>query len=538
MAEGEIEMKKYDQKIEQRLVDLGNLIRSKPSVVTNGMRKIERMGQVKPLRSNAFISTLAKSGFGLAACLLIGALIWFSIVWPTSITLADVHKSIESKTWVLIRYDDGAQEWANLRERQCFVTYKTESPYNFYVGMRDHVNGIWRAYHSNWGQQIHEEAFAVRPYPQTPWEYAVGGWDDRGGGRFSNKTVEKSTDTIDGRKVIRFDTYNIGPLGLRSLAQQVWADLETRLPIRIRKYSGPGKFKTGDFSFPQTGPSSIYDLNAPQGLQVVRNWGVIEPSARTIVDAAKQARQQFPDKMRILRKSKCRLDIYYRCDNKLRCESYGKIDERNNVLLPIELPETYEHIREWASDHLTLVNLLIYDGEYEYDLVRAPWEPEVKLRVEYQNNEWIYVFVRISEQWPYINNVGPMTVLEDEPGTPPGCVLLRYEGLGLRRDWYVDPKRDYICVKQIEFRKDQDTGQLTRSSEVGRADLTRLSSGQWYARTIKSQGKTIAEYDVRLLTNVELENLTGKDNAVGFFSGEKLLKNAMDNGINVTFWAR
>jgi hypothetical protein len=131
-----------------------------------------------------------------------------------------------------------------------------------------------------------------------------------------------------------------------------------------------------------------------------------------------------------------------------------------------------------------------------------------------------------------------MKVLEDEPGTPPGCVLLRFEGLGLRRDWYVDPGRDYICVKQIEFRKDQNTDQLIKSSEIERTDLTRLSSGQWYARTIKSQGETAAEYDVKLLSDGELESLADKEDATGFFDGEELLKNAMDNGINVTFWAR
>ncbi len=129
-------------------------------------------------------------------------------------------------------------------------------------------------------------------------------------------------------------------------------------------------------------------------------------------------------------------------------------------------------------------------------------------------------------------------MLEHEPGTPPGCVLLRYEDLDLQRDWYVDPERDYICVKQIELRKDQDTDQLTKSQEIERADLTRLSSGQWYARTIKSRGKTVAECDVKLLTDVELKNLAGKDGSTGFFDGEKLLKNAMDNGIKITFWAR
>ena len=537
-------MKEHDKQIEKRLKVLGDLLRSQPSATTNGMRKIEQMEQVKPLRSVAFIPTLVKSGLGLAACLLIGAFLWLSIAWPTSITLADVHRSIESKTWVLISYEDGMKEWANLSERLCFLTYNRNR--NFYVGMRDHVNGIWRAYHSNWGEQIHEEPFTVRPYPQTPWEYAVGDWDDRGKSEFSHTIVEKVNVTIDERHVVRFDTYSIGPLELRVLTQQVWADPKTRLPIRIRKYSRPDKSKTGDFSFPETGPSSIYDLNAPQGLKVVSNWGIIEPAARAIVNAARQALQQLPDKMRIVRKSKNRLDIYYRIDNKLRHETYGKIDDKDNRPLPIEPPETYEYIREWAMNNLTIFNLRIYDGEYEYSydtgdgLRDSSEKPGAKLSVDYHGNAWIDTLIPLESQWPYISNVGPMEVLEDEPGTPPGCVLLRYEGLGLRRDWYVDPKRDYICVKQLQFRKDQDTDQLIMENywEAERTDLTRLPSGQWYARTIKSQAGPAVEYDVKLLTDSEIEQLTGKDYSVGFFDGEKTLKSAMDKGINVTFWAR
>lgn len=538
-------MKEHDKQIEKGLKDLGDLLRSKPSVVTNGMRKIKQMEQVKPLRSVVFIPALVKSGLGLAACLLIGAFLWFSIAWPTSITLADVHRSIESKTWVLVSYEDGMKEWANLSERQCFVTYNRNQ--NFYVGMRDHINGIWRYYHSNWGQQIHEQSFTTRPYPQTPWEYAVGDWDDRGIGQFANKTVEKSTDTIEGRKVVRFDTYNVGPLSIRSMAQQVWADPETRLPIRIRRYSRPEKFNTGDFSFPETGPSSIYDLSAPQGLEVVSNWGVMEPDARAIIDAAKQALRQLPDKMYIVRKSDYGISISYRCGNKFRSESYGKTEPNHNSLFVIKPPESNEQIRQWASNNLALFDLCIFDGEYEYsyDTGEAPWdsseEPGAKLSVEYHGGEgdWIDALIPLRNQWPYKDNVGPFEVLEGEPGRPSGCVLLRYEGLGLRRDWYVDPKRDFICVKQLQFRKDQETGQLKMENyrETERTDLTRLPSGQWYARTVNSQGGQAVEYDVKLLTDFEIEQLTGKNDSKGFFDGEKLLKNAMDKKVNVTFWA-
>jgi len=48
----------------------------------------------------------------------------------------------------------------------------------------------------------------------------------------------------------------------------------------------------------------------------------------------------------------------------------------------------------------------------------------------------------------------------------------------------------------------------------------------------------MVEYNVKLLTDFEIEQLTGKNDSKGFFDGEKLLKNAIDNKVNVTFWAR
>ncbi|MHC4477008.1 MAG: hypothetical protein ACYTEL_15285 [Planctomycetota bacterium] len=543
-------MKEYDEQIENRLKDLGDLLRSQPSVTENGMRTIEQMKQVKRPRIVALMPPLVKSGIGLAACLVIGVSLWLSIAGPTAITFADVQKSIDSKTWVLIRYEDGAEEWANLRERRCFYTRQDEDGGNFYVGMRDHVNGIWRYYHSNHGRQIHEQPFTTRPYPQTPWEYAVGDWDDRGIGQFAHKTVEKFTDTIDGRQVVRFDTYNVGPLGIRSLAQQVWADPATRLPVRIRKYRRPEsnrKFDAGDFSFPDTGPSSIYDLGAPQGLKVVENWGVIEPAAKAMIDAAKEALRQLPRKMRIVKKGKYGLSISYRYGNKFHSESYGLTDAKHNNPLPIEAPENNDQIRQWASNNLTLFDLDIFDGEYIYSFNSGEglWDsserPPARLSVRHHGADWINVLVHLQGHWPYTSNVGPIRLLEDEPGTPAGCVLLRYEGKDLRRDWYVDPERDYICVKKLEYRKDKETNKWVEDEywQAECTDLTRLPSGQWYARRTKGKGYTVTtETDVELITDSQMELLTGKEDSAGFFDGKRLLKNAMDKGAKVTFWAR
>lgn len=532
-------MNERDQQLEERLGALGARLRSRPSVIEEGMHAIRQMPQARPAGRVVLLPALARSGLGLAACLAIGVFLWLLPAGPAGITLAQVHQSIDSKPWVLICYEDGTQEWANLRERLCFVTYGDS--HNFCAGMRDHVNGIWRAYHSNWGEQIHEERFTPRPYPQTPWEYATGDWDDRGIDRFSHVMVEKSSDNIDGRDVVRFDTYDVGPLGLRVLAQQVWADPQTRLPVRIRKYRGPDRdnmCNTGDFSFPETGPSSIHDLGAPEGLPVVVNWGIIEPTAKAIVDAAKEALRQFPREVQITRRSEYGLSISYRLGEKLRKETYGLASPDHQSLLPLELPDNVEQIHSWASGHLTLFELCIHDGQFEYTYNTGDglWDsstyPGATLSVRRGSGEnWIDALMPIRDQWPFIDNVGPMRVLEDAPRLPTGCVLLRFEGHDLRRDWYVDPARDYICVKQREFAPDD-----IHTRQIDRMDLTRLPSGQWYAKTVHTPNTV--KLDVHPLSHAEIQELTRENESSGFFSGERLLQEAMDRGASVTFWAR
>jgi hypothetical protein len=46
------------------------------------------------------------------------------------------------------------------------------------------------------------------------------------------------------------------------------------------------------------------------------------------------------------------------------------------------------------------------------------------------------------------------------------------------------------------------------------------------------------ELDVKLLTEADMQRLTGPDGSTGLFDGEKLLKEATARGAAVTFWAR
>ncbi len=169
-----------EKQLETRLKDLGTLLRSQPSPVERGLQRINDAQPVKSRRSLYGIPLLTKPGLGVAACLLISLCLWFFMTLPSTVTLAEVQEAVKARTWIHIAYDDGDQEWANLRERRSYFTSKPLDDGNFYAGTRDHVNGVWRYYHRNWGEQIHEKPFTPLAYPQSPWEYAVGDWDNRG----------------------------------------------------------------------------------------------------------------------------------------------------------------------------------------------------------------------------------------------------------------------------------------------------------------------------------------------------------------------
>ena len=537
-------MTSHDEQLDAKLQALGSALRSQPSVVNS--KAIAAKQRQHPWWIASRLS-LTGSGLGLAACLLIGAYLLLTVASPNSITLAQVQASLDSVPWVLIQYDDGQQRWANLRDRRCFLKSQDADGGNFHVAMRDHVAGLSWHYHTNWGQQIHEERFTPKPYPQTPWEYAVGGWDDWRNSLPDHTSVETIADTIEGQNVVRFDTYDIGPLGLRTLAQQVWADPETRLPLRIRKYSrrtGQIEMAAADFSFPETGPSSIYDLGAPEDLPVVANLGVIKPAAEAIIEAAKLAQRQLPERLCVVGKSRTAFSITWRWGNRLRSESFGLTDPTHNEAFPINIPSDVEDLHQWAKDNLTLYNLTVFDGQYEYtyNTGQAPWDfaksPVGGLHVQRRGSDGINVLVPLRDQWPYTSNVGPMTVLENVPGIPPSCVLLRYEGLGLCRDWCIDPDRDFICVKQAECREPPEANAQIDDDywRIERTDLRQLPTGQWYAGTVGSPNREggTSECEVTVPSEADLLSL----DADGFFDGETILRKAQDNNIPVTYWAR
>ena len=107
-----------------------------------------------------------------------------------------------------------------------------------------------------------------------------------------------------------------------------------------------------------------------------------------------------------------------------------------------------------------------------------------------------------------------------------------------------DPEKDYICVKQREIRRENDLGPWVESRHVSadRADLHQLPSGQWYARTVSYQNRPdkFGTYEITPLTESELERQLelAKEDPAEFFDGERLIQEARENNVPITFWGR
>lgn len=70
-------------------------------------------------------------------------------------------------------------------------------------------------------------------------------------------------------------------------------------------------------------------------------------------------------------------------------------------------------------------------------------------------------------------------ILEPTPETPPGTLGLRADVGGRRLDYFIDPRRDFLCVRYIEWCR--IGGGWVAGHETILSDLTPLADGCWSA---------------------------------------------------------
>lgn len=492
------------------------------------------------------------------------------LFWPTSLTMAQMQEAVEAVSWIHLQYDNGEELWISPRKR-IWASASADGS----AGFTDYQTGVQHIYHvPPYPQNIFERQLEPWDSPRSAWDVIVGYLEERadepvGNGRFE---VEQHKETVDGRRLVRFDSYIINALDERLLTNQIWADPNTRLPVKVRRRLSLGDrqrqnfeptFATGTYTFPNAGPESIYDLDVPKDLIVVKpDTSEPEEEAAQLLEAIRAAEARFLANYRVIvwqNERASSIDVlHFSGLPKLKQRANGsnwldfrgvKIRSDHFVNLGSEhpqyhlpLPATAERVHEWASTQ-TPVDLFLSDGEREYSQ-NGPMPPML------QDAENVSVIVNrvvsrpaspttnwpTEYQWPTAHRVfgSPLEMLEATPDDLPGTIGLRTTYGSIRYDFFIDPRRDNICLRQI-LRERRDNDWFKRR-ETTLDELVQLPSGHWVAtkRQIYTGGSPERNIRPRRSTwLIRIEELDPENIPPSTFDGELLLKKARELGATI-----
>lgn len=191
-------------------------------------------------------------------------------------------------------------------------------------------------------------------------------------------------------------------------------------------------------------------------------------------------------------------------------------------------------VLEWAETQVP-VSIAVFDGENSYKKSNPHPSPS------FENHPEPKVYVHRGEslfsssrqhnlQWSYANRPpGQFQRIEEMPEDIVGCIGLRIDAGDIRRDFYIDPEHDYICVRKIWWKKRLDNWEREREYEY--FDFVQLPGGQWYTQrrnlvTYEDSEKEKVQGEVHW--NVDFTILEEDEYPPGTFNGEKLLEEEVE----------
>jgi hypothetical protein len=467
----------------------------------------------------------------------------------SAVAFADVRAAFMTQPWVHLQYDNGTESWYNLKTGDhCHKQLYSWGDSFVYINRKDNLR---QRYTPEWGQHISEDRptiykdNVIPPYePTTAWGRIVGHWEKvavQGDSKFYE--VQTDIDTLEGKTVIRFDIYYIDALERRLLTKQIWADTVTKLPIKIREKLTTQQQKdqnreyiTGVFLFPETGPSSIYDLGVPRDLPVAKTYDkVADPSIEEIFELAKQYYENFPKRCRAVIWQNDRdseIEIIWRNGEKIRFNHYFNMDRQRHPQYHLDLPTTVKDILAWAKTQPP-ISIYLDDENKSYHRSHHPAFEDLKTPKTRVTRSWRGGLPEsaqfIERHWAYCINRSPtqFKLIDDAPESLSKYIGIKTESGDIRRDHYIDPEHDYIRVQNIWWK--MRDGQWEKEREYIATEMAQLPAGQWYVTKRKlitypdpDRGTTGYEYNF----NIDIKLLEEDEFPPDTFNGEKLLEGA------------
>jgi len=477
-----------------------------------------------------------------------GLVALLSLSGGASLALADVQAATDKVTWVHVKFQGGgqiAEQWICPGQGKWFAKL-TDGDIVFV----DETQNVRLRYEksivtlSQDAPTIYADGNVPKWQPKSAWQFVVGPYEAQAGKAAGNFKVDKTEETIDGRRLVRFDMYYKDALGRQRLETQMWADPETRLPVRgryrlqIGERTQPGQeWTTGTFDFPATGPADIYALGVPAGLQPLRSDSIPD-DAKAVIEKARKAAEAFPKTYRLVTWTNDRdseIDVVWRDGEKLRMNRYFNL-RAEYPAYHLSLPASAEQVLKWTETQTPMDITVFADGR-EYRRLN-PYPKGVRTTSPQETTVHVS---RISSgryprtdrtpptdyQWPFLNRGGPAEVVKDDPETPADCILLRFGATGFRHEYYVDPSKGYMCMKEVHWRL--RAGRLEKWRDYWLFNLERASDTAWYAtrRLMIDYGDSGAGIGrSHAYWNVRFTPLKAEELPPGIFDGKKLLEGA------------
>jgi hypothetical protein len=499
-----------------------------------------------------FRSTIMKSPFTKLAIPAVILFIAIIVVNPfggsidgMSVAFADVQSAFLAQSWVHVQYDNGTESWYNLKTGDYgHIQLNPTGKRYVYIYRSENLRHVYEPFHA---QHIREIISAIKiPYePKTAWETIVGHWEkiaNQGGSKYHE--VKAETDTLDGKTVVRFDVYRIDLLDRRLLTERLWADPTTKLPIKIEerlsiqeRKEQNREYMKGVFSFPETGPLSIYDLGVPKELPIARRDSekISDPFIEETFEIAKQYYEGFPKHCRAViweNDRESEIEIIWRDGEKIRLNHYFNMNGERHPEYHLDLPTTVEEILVWAKTQPP-ISIYMDDEERSYHRSHHPAFDDLKTPTTRITKSWRGGLPEpaqfIEEHWEYYIYRTPTQyeLIDDAPESLSQYIGIKIESGVVRRDHYIDPERDYIRVRNIWWKK-RDS-QWHKEREYITDEMAQLPDGQWYITkrrliTFPDPERGTGGYEHTY--NIDITLLEKDEFPPDTFNGEKLLEGA------------
>ena len=406
-------------------------------------------------------------------------------------------------------------------------------------------------------------------------------------------SVTYSDDIYKGStaKIINVDYTAPAPQNVH-IIMSLWVEPETNLPLKLTSQQSTeqvsGATMTGTFSYPDSGPTDIYQVGVPRDAEIKIIDNRPEPDMVETLKPYNAARDSVVDNYIMVvtyannAKKIDRVTAIYNDGSKQRYENhfvFGPGDAMYKMwpVYAAEMGDSFDSLLEWIQQNRSSQAwIYLYDGEYAYKSHRdatGKWTEKDEQHWPGRNPNpssdldglgWSFIGTNakmVNNNYSRTNN---LICIETNNKAQIENGKLRFPAE--KRLYYIDPLHGYMCIRKDSFWNNSsrqhmpDVDQLDfdpevipsrPSSRVETTEFTQDEAGRWYPARIEhtsikydDQGNELPSrlnsiQNIHLLITPEFpegifepENIISKDTQPGIKRAKQMYQDAFDLAIS------